>query len=232
MVLSFERASHDPLAPLMPRLGAAAPTYAVLLSRDADTGRYRATVPDLPGFKCEADSAAEATAIIRDAVTAWIHTMHSSGKEVPPSVEHSLVMIEIGLPADEPDERSAAQQFAEVVTRVFDLTEQARREFLIAESAVNDERFPDATRHAEWSIDLLMQAGNVLSGARPHGELERVYTLLEYGIARSMQGARLGLQGTCEHDVETVRQAEEFCVSGMEATKSALAELRRFVDQS
>jgi predicted RNase H-like HicB family nuclease len=232
MVLSFERVSHDPLAQLMPRLADAAPTYAVLLSRDGDTGRYRASVPDLPGFTCEADSAAEATAIIRDAVTAWIHTMHSSGKEVPRSVEHSLVKIEIGLPADKLDERSAAQQFAEVVTRVFDLTEQARREFLIAESAVNDDRFPDATRHVEWSIDLLMQARNVLSGARPHGELERVYTLLEYGIAQSMQGARLGLQGTCEHDVETVRQAEEFCVSGMEATKSALAELRRFVDQS
>ena len=232
MVLSFERASRDPLTPLMPRLGDAAPTYAVLISRDADTGRFRATVPDLPGFKCEADSAAEATAIIRDAVTAWIHTMHSSGKDVPTPVEHSLESIEIGLPADIPDERSAAQQFAEVVTRVIDLTEGARREFLIAEGAVNDERFPDATRHVEWSIDLLMQAGNVLSGARPHGELERVYTLLEYGIARSMQGARLGLQGTCEHNVETVRQAEEYCVSGMEATKSALAELRRFVDQS
>jgi hypothetical protein len=62
--------------------------------------------------------------------------------------------------------------------------------------------------------------------------LERVYTLLEYGIAQSMQGARLGLQGSCERNVETVRQAEELCVSGMEATKSALAELRRFVDES
>lgn len=232
MVLSFERASNDPLAPLMPRLDVVAPTYAVLLSQDAVTGRYRATVPDLPGFKCEAGSAAEATAIIRDAVTAWIYTMHSSGKDVPTPVEHSLEMIEIGVLTDRPDERTAAQQFAEVVTRVFELTEQARREFLTAEGAVNDYRFPDATRHVEWSIDLLMQARNVLSGARPHGELERVHTLLEYGIAQSMQGARLGLQGTCEQDVETVRRAEEFCVSGMEAIKSALAELRRLVIES
>lgn len=232
MVLSFERASTDPLAPLMPRLDDAAPTYAVLLSRDADTGRYLATVPDLPGFKCEAASAPEATAIIRDAVTAWIHTMRSSGKDVPAPVEHSLATIEIGALSDQPDERSAAQQFAEVVTRVLDLTEQARREFLVAEGAVMDERFPDATRHVEWCADLLMQARTVLSGARPHGELERVYTLLEYGIAQCMQGARLGLQGACEHDAEVVGQAEEFYLSGMEATRSALAELRRFVTQS
>jgi predicted RNase H-like HicB family nuclease len=232
MVLSFERASADPLAPLMPRLADAAPTYAVLLSRDVYTGRYRATVPDLPGFTCEAGSAAEATAIIRDAVTAWIHSMRSNGRDVPRPVEHSLEMIEIGVPADRPDERNAAQQYAEVVTRVFDLTEQARREFLIAEAAVMDERFPDATRHVEWSADLFMQARNVLSGAQPHGELERVHALLEYGITQSIQGTRMGLQGACEHDIETVSRAEEFCVSGMEAIKSALAELRRFVTQS
>lgn len=232
MVLSFERAASDPLSPLMPRLADAAPTYAVLLSRDADTGRYRATVPDLPGFTCEAASAAEATAIIRDAVTAWIHTMLGNGKRVPAPVEHSLVTIEIGLPAEHPDERSAPQQFAEVVTQVLNLTEQARREFLVAEGAVTDERFPDAVRHVEWCTDLLMQAGSVLSSTQPHGELERVYSLLEYGIARSLQGARLGLQGVCERDVEAVGRAEEFYISGMEATKSALAELRRFVTQS
>lgn len=232
MVLSFEHTSSDPLAPLMPRLGDANLTYAVLLSRDPESGKYRATVPDLPGFKCEADSAVEATAIMRDAVTAWMHTMRSSGRSVPPPVEHSLQQIEIGIEADRPDDRSAARQFAEVVSRVFELTEEARREFLIAESAVMDFRFADATRHVEWCTDLLMQARSVLSAAQPHGELERVHKLLEYGIAQSMQGARIGLQGTCEQDVDTVRRAEESWCAGMDAIKSALSELRRFVNQS
>jgi predicted RNase H-like HicB family nuclease len=232
MVLSFERAASDHLTPLMPQLDDASSTYAVLLSRDAATGRYRATVPDLPGFKCEADSPAEATSIIRDAVSAWMHTMRSNGKCVPEPVEHTLAMIEIGSEPSLLDERSAAQQFAEVVSHVLDLTEQARREFLVAEAAVMDERFTDAIRHAEWSMDLLMQAHTVLSEFQPHGELERVHKLFSYGIAQSMQGARTGLQGTCEQDVETVRRAEELYVQGMEAIKTGLAELRRFVTQS
>jgi predicted RNase H-like HicB family nuclease len=232
MVLSFERAASDHLAPLMPHLDDASSTYAVLVSHDTDTGRYRATVPDLPGFKCEAASPAEARAIIRDAVTAWMQTMRSNGKSVPKPVEQTLDMVEMGSKAAMPDERSAAKQFAEIVTHVFDLTEQARREFLIGEGAVMDQRFADATRHVEWCTDLLMQARVVLGGARPHGELERVHKLLEYGIAQSMQGARMGLQGTCEQDFETVRRAEEFCVQGMEATKTALTELRRFVTES
>jgi predicted RNase H-like HicB family nuclease len=232
MVLSFERASSDPLAPLMPHLDGETSTYAVLLTHDPDTDRYHASVPDLPGFKCEAASPAEAKAIIRDAVTAWMHTMRSSGKSVPKPVEHSLETVEIGVEASMPDERTAAQQFAEFVSRVFDLTEEARREFLVAESAVMDERFADATRHAEWCSDLLMQARQVLSETQPHGELERVHKLLEYGVALSMRGARLGLQGSCERDIDAVRQGEEFYVQGMEATKTALAELRRFVTQS
>jgi predicted RNase H-like HicB family nuclease len=232
MALSFEPASSDRLAPLMPRLDDPSSTYAVLLSHDPTTGRYRATVPDLPGFKCEAGSPAEAKAIIQDAVTAWIRTMRSSGKSVPEPVDHSLEMIVIGPETAMPDARSAAQQFAEVVSHVFDLTEQARGEFLVAEGAVLDERFADATRHVEWCTDLLMQARTVLSEFQPHGELERVHKLFNYGIAQSMQGARTGLRGTCEQDITTMRRAEEFYVQGMEAIKTGLAELRRFVKQS
>lgn len=231
MVLSLERSSRDPLAPLMPHLDTAKSTYAVLLTHDAAAGRYRATVPDLPGFKCEAASAAEAKEIIRDAVTAWMNTMRSSGKNVPEPAEHALETIEVGTEAESPDDRSAAQQFAEFVSQVFDLTEQARSEFLVAESAVMDLRFADATRHVEWCADLLMQARTLLSKSQPHGELERVHSLLQYGIASAIQGARLGLQGSCEQDIETVRRAEEIYVQGMEAIKSGLAELRRFVTQ-
>jgi hypothetical protein len=169
---------------------------------------------------------------MRDAVTAWMQTMHSNGKSVPEPVDHSLEMIEIGSEVARPDGRSAARQFAEVISHVFDLTEQARREFLVAEGAVMDERFADATRHVEWCTDLLMQARTVLSEFQPHGELERVHKLFGYGIAQCMQGARTGLQGTCEQDIETVRRAEEFYVQGMEAIKTGLAELRRFVTQS
>lgn len=232
MVLSFERASRDPLAPLLPHPEEALPTYDVLLSKDPTTGRYRATVPDLPGFTCEGSTADEATAIIRDAVTAWMHAARSNGIDVPAPTEHRLEMIRIGGAAAAPDTRSAAEQFAEIVAKILDLTEAARREFLVAEAAVMDERFADATRHVEWSTDLLLQAGSVLSGTHPHGQLERVHKLLEYGITRSGQGARLGLQGTCEQDVECVRRAEEFYVQGIEAIKSALGELRRFILQA
>ena len=232
MVLSFERASNDPLAPLLPQVEETLPTYAVLLSKDPTTGRYRATVPDLPGFACEGNTPEEATAIIRDAVTAWMHAAQGNGLSVPPPLEHRLETIQIGSEAAVLDTRSAAEQFAEVVSKILDLTESARREFLIAEAAVMDDRFTDATRHVEWSTDLLLQAGSVLSGTHPRGPLERVYKLLEYGISRSRQGARLGLQGTCEQNVECVGRAEEFYVQGIEAIKSALGELRRFVLQS
>lgn len=232
MVLSFERASSDPLAPLLAQTAGPTATYAVLLTHDAASGRYKAMVPDLPGFNCEAETAADATAIIRDAVTAWMHSMQSSRKSVPAALEYQLETIEIGPEATTLDSRSAAQQFAEVVSRVVDLTEEARREFLVAEGAVMDERFPDAVRHVEWSSDLLLQAASVLAGTQPHGELERVHKLLEYGIAQSSQGARMGLQGTCEQEIEVVRCAEDFYVQGMEATKSGLAELRRFINES
>jgi hypothetical protein len=47
-----------------------------------------------------------------------------------------------------------------------------------------------------------------------------------------MRAARMGLQGTCEHEIDAVRQAEEYYIQGMEAIKTGLAELRRFVTQS
>jgi hypothetical protein len=55
---------------------------------------------------------------------------------------------------------------------------------------------------------------------------------MDYSIALAMQGARKGLQGTCERNVDGVRAAEDIYVSGMEASRAALSELRRLMGQT
>jgi predicted RNase H-like HicB family nuclease len=207
-------------------------SYAILLTRDAKTGRFTATIPDLPGFRCEADSVEEARDILHSAVTAWAASMRKDGESLPAPREYSLDSISVPTEDEFHEELSAARQFAQSVSTVCALTEDARREFVIAEAAVMDNRFSDATRHVEWSSDLLMQAHALLEKFPPHGQLERVHKLLGYGIALSMQATRMAMHGTCERDVDYVRKAEDQYVRGMEATKTALCELRRFVTAS
>ncbi|HEX6508153.1 MAG TPA: hypothetical protein VF221_11020, partial [Chloroflexota bacterium] len=142
-----------------------------------------------------------------------------------------LDSIEVVLDESVTPERSSAEEYAVAVSPVELQLEEARREFLIAEAAVQDDRFPDATRHMEWCTDLLMRARDTLSTIEPHGELERVQKLLDYGVALCMQGARAGLQGTHERNVEMVRSAEEIYARGMEACRTGITELRRFMGE-
>jgi antitoxin HicB len=65
--------------------------YPVLIEPLApeDRGGFVAVVPDLPGCMSDGETAEEALANVRDAISAWIDESHALGRPVPaPSRRH------------------------------------------------------------------------------------------------------------------------------------------------
>ena len=66
------------------------PYYAVIIEPlpDEEGGGYIAIVPDLPGCMSDGETAEEALASVKDAISAWIEEAAAIGRAVPRPSRH------------------------------------------------------------------------------------------------------------------------------------------------
>jgi predicted RNase H-like HicB family nuclease len=76
-------------------------SYTVLFE-PAEEGGYVATCPALPGLVTEGDSLEEARAMVKDAIHAYIESLHKDGLPIPPNKEIKLnpVKEEVRVPVE------------------------------------------------------------------------------------------------------------------------------------
>lgn len=200
--------------------------YDVLLTRDMDSGIYTAVVPDLPGFSCKGASIEDVKGIIQDAMNAWIANLQRTGQSVPPPADYVLDWIDV-VEERPPQILSPVEEFAAEIHRIVESSHEARKEFVLADHLVADERFEDAVRHLEWCAGLLAEASDMLVNVRVPEGMERIMERLRYGFSMLSDGTGAALHGALDGDVDVVRRAEQTYLRGTDAVKLAMTDMQR-----
>ena len=68
--------------------------YRVLIEQDED-GVYVAEVPALPGCISQGPTRAEAISNIKEAIRAYLESLHAHGEPVPPSISEEIVEVSV-----------------------------------------------------------------------------------------------------------------------------------------
>lgn len=71
--------------------------YDILVTRDADSGLFLAEVPDLPGCFSQGKTEEQATANVREAITAHVQTLRDLGRDVPQPSSHVLRAVDVAI---------------------------------------------------------------------------------------------------------------------------------------
>jgi predicted RNase H-like HicB family nuclease len=66
--------------------------YRVLIEQDED-GVYVAEVPALPGCISQGATRSEAVSNIKEAIQAYLESLHAHGEPVPPSISEEIVEV-------------------------------------------------------------------------------------------------------------------------------------------
>jgi predicted RNase H-like HicB family nuclease len=68
--------------------------YRVLIEQDED-GVYVAEVPALPGCISQGRTRSEAVSNIKEAIRAYLESLHAHGEPVPPSISEEIVEVSV-----------------------------------------------------------------------------------------------------------------------------------------
>lgn len=68
--------------------------YRVLIEQDED-GVHVAEVPALPGCISQGPTRAEAIGNIKEAIRAYLESLHAHGEPVPPSISEEIVEVSV-----------------------------------------------------------------------------------------------------------------------------------------
>jgi predicted RNase H-like HicB family nuclease len=68
--------------------------YRVLIEQDED-GVYVAEVPALPGCISQGPTRSEVVSNIKEAIRAYLESLHAHGEPVPPSISEEIVEVSV-----------------------------------------------------------------------------------------------------------------------------------------
>ena len=68
--------------------------YRVLIEQDED-GVHVAEVPALPGCISQGQTRSEAVTNIKEAIAAYLESLHAHGEPVPPSISEEIVEVSV-----------------------------------------------------------------------------------------------------------------------------------------